>query len=38
MEFCEKFDETTSSHKTICQTHKLVCLTASFLATGGFKF
>ena len=28
--------ETTSSQKNSCQTHKLVCLTASFLATGGF--
>ena len=26
--------KTTSSRKTSCQTHK--CLTASFLATGGF--
>ena len=30
------FDETTSSQKTSCWT--LVCPTASFLATGGFKF
>ena len=26
----------TSSQKTSWQTHKLVCLTASFLASGGF--
>ena len=32
----KSFDETTSSQKTSCRTH--VCLTASFLATGGFKF
>ena len=36
--FVKLFDETTSSQKSSCQTHKLVCLTASFLATGGFKF
>ena len=30
------FDETTSSQKTSCLVHK--CPTASFLATGGFKF
>ena len=36
MELCEIFDETTSSQKTSCLT--LVCPTASFLATGGFKF
>ena len=35
MEFV-KFDETIINQKTSCQ--KLVCLTASFLATGGFKF
>ena len=28
--------ETTSSQNISCQTHKFVCLTASFLATGGF--
>ena len=28
----------TSRQKTSRQTHKFVCLTASFLATGGFKF
>ena len=38
MDFCEIIDETTRSQKTSCQTHKLVCLTARFLATGGFKF
>ena len=36
MEFCEKVDETTSSQKTNCQT--LVCPTASFMASGEFKF
>ena len=37
MESCEVLcDKTTSSQKTSCQTH--VCLTASFLATGSFKF
>ena len=30
------FDETTSSQKTSCRTHK--CPTANFLATGGLKF
>ena len=36
--FVKLFDETNSSRKTSCQSHtKLVCLTASFLATGGFK-
>ena len=34
--FAKFFDETTSNQKTSCQTHKIVCLTASFLATGGF--
>ena len=32
----KKYDKTTSSQKTSCQTRK--CPTASFLATGGFKF
>ena len=32
----KKFDKTTSSQKTSCRT--LVCPTASFLASGGFKF
>ena len=36
MEFCEIIDETTSSQKTSCRT--LMCPTASFLATGDFKF
>ena len=30
--------ETTSSHKTSVRHTSFVCLTASFLATGGFKF
>ena len=34
--FVKLYDKTTSSQKTSCRT--LVCLTASFLATGGFKF
>ena len=34
--FVEKNDKTTSSQKTSCRT--LVCLTANFLATSGFKF
>ena len=32
----KQFDKTTSSKKTSRRT--LVCMTASFLATGGFKF
>ena len=35
--FVNNFDETTSSQKNSCQTHKFVCLTASFQATGIFK-
>ena len=31
----KQYDKTTSSQKTSCQT--LVCRTASFLATDGFK-
>ena len=31
------FEETTRSQKTNCQTHKFVCLTASFLASGGLQ-
>ena len=40
MEFCEiiKFDETTISQNIAVRHTKLVCLTASFLATGGFEF
>ena len=34
--FVKQFDETLSSQKTSCRTP--VCPTASFLATGGFKF
>ena len=36
MELVKLFDGTTSSQKTSCWT--LVCPTASFLATGGFRF
>ena len=36
--FVKLYDETNSSQKTSCQSHtKLVGLTASFLATGGFN-
>ena len=34
--FAKRYGKTTSSQKNSCQT--LVCQTASFLATGGFKF
>ena len=36
-DFVKYFDETISSQKLAVRHTKLVCLTASFLATGGFK-